>query len=151
MSSLADISTNDVEAVQWYRRAIDAGVEDAAFGLAKKYEDGLGVALDLKEAARWYRYAAERGNGGAQISLSRAYMYGRGVEQDDIQAWGWRMVREIVGLESFFDEEYQILVDRMTKNQRDEGWALAHRLHESISASAGERPSWVRLATCMTD
>ena len=45
MSSLADISTNDVEAVQWYRRAIDAGVEDAAFGLAKKYEDGLACKL----------------------------------------------------------------------------------------------------------
>ena len=151
MSMLADNATNDTEAVQWYRRAIDAGDDSAAFELAEKYEKGIGVELDPKEATRWYRYAAERGTRRAMLALSRAYMHGNGVEQDDIQAWGWRKAADIGAPDILIYEEDKILVNRMTENQRADGWALAHRLHESVSASEGERPRWARLATCMTD
>ncbi len=46
----------------------DAG---AMFNLGVCYDNGEGVAKDLKEAVRWYRAAADKGHADAKKALER--------------------------------------------------------------------------------
>ncbi len=52
----------DQKVVDFLKQRIEDGSADAAFDLAKRYEDGKGVKEDPKEARRLYSLAAERGN-----------------------------------------------------------------------------------------
>ena len=82
-------SSNDVEAVRWYRKAAELGNTDAQFNLGLMYTKGQGVVQDDMEAARWYRKAAEQGNASAQVNLGWVYENGRGVAKSDVEAVRW--------------------------------------------------------------
>jgi len=65
------------------------------FNLATLYEQGSGVAKDLKEAARWYLEAAKQGDIDAQMKVAELNERGLGVEKDDAAARKW--YRAVVG------------------------------------------------------
>ena len=74
------VQQDDVEAVKWFRKALDklqlgAGQGDAGaqFRLGGMYHNGWGVRQDYAEAVKWYRRAAERGMSGEMVPQ----MYGR--------------------------------------------------------------------------
>lgn len=62
------VEQNWEEAVQWYRRAVDAGSAAAMCNLGVCYERGEGVERDAAEAARLYRQAAEREDAAASAT-----------------------------------------------------------------------------------
>mmetsp|Transcript_42301 Transcript_42301/g.103306 ORF Transcript_42301/g.103306 Transcript_42301/m.103306 type:complete len:573 (-) Transcript_42301:125-1843(-) len=77
---------DDGDKVDWYRRKADQGDADAQYNLAVCYDEGKGVAQDLKEAAKWFQKAADQGDGDAQFSLGVCYHEGKGVAKDDAKA-----------------------------------------------------------------
>ena len=78
-----------VEAVWWYRRAIDQGHAGAHYRLGGMYEAGRGVPQNDTEAVRWTRLAAERGHVEAQYYLGIMYQWGRCVERNCAEAVPW--------------------------------------------------------------
>ena len=57
------------EAVKWFRKAADQGVELAQFKLGLCYASGNGVPENKAEAAKWIRKAAAQGNEDAKKLL----------------------------------------------------------------------------------
>lgn len=60
----------DDRVVAFLRQRIDDGSADAAFDLAKRYEEGKGVTADPAESRRLYALSAERGNEEAKAWLA---------------------------------------------------------------------------------
>jgi len=56
------------------------------------YEEGDGVAKDMKEAMKWYRRGAEDGRTESQFRLGEAYRDGEGVKRDKVEALFWFLV-----------------------------------------------------------
>jgi TPR repeat protein len=52
----------DARVVEFLKQRVEDGSADAAFDLAKRYDEGKGVTADPKEARKLYTLAAERGN-----------------------------------------------------------------------------------------
>ncbi len=77
------------KAVEWYKKAAEAGNLTAQFNLAKCYSDGKGIERSYDKAAEWYTKAAEAGYADAQANLGLLYEKGRGVNQDNAQAVSW--------------------------------------------------------------
>ncbi|MBQ2040071.1 MAG: sel1 repeat family protein [Thermoguttaceae bacterium] len=77
----------DREAVEWYRRAAEAGSSEGAFWVAVCYEQGRGVDVDAVMAFEWYKRSAEMGNLRGMSELGLLYGEGRGVERDDAKAF----------------------------------------------------------------
>ncbi|TDQ82199.1 TPR repeat protein [Dongia mobilis] len=74
------------EAVFWYTRAADLGLQQAMLKLAVIYQEGLpgtdgdaGIAADAAKAVPWLEQAAGLGNVAAMNELGRAYLAGDGV------------------------------------------------------------------------
>ena len=55
------VAKDEAEAVGWYRKAAEQGLDLGQFNLGVCYENGKGVAKDSAEAVRWYRKAAAQG------------------------------------------------------------------------------------------
>lgn len=77
------------EAAPLFRKAAEAGYAPAQYEIARMYEEGLGVDLNLKLAAFWYRKAADQGAAEAQNNLGSLYARGRGVHKSQSQAAHW--------------------------------------------------------------
>jgi TPR repeat protein len=56
------VSQDFVLAMQWYRRAAEAGDAEANCYIGELYENGQGVSRDYRQAMGWYRKAADAGN-----------------------------------------------------------------------------------------
>ncbi|HYE41781.1 MAG TPA: Localization factor PodJS [Caulobacteraceae bacterium] len=60
---------NPGTAVQWFRKAADAGLVDSQYNLGRLYEQGgAGIAADPAEAYKWYLIAAASGDAEAKSS-----------------------------------------------------------------------------------
>ena len=80
---------DECAAVEWYRRAAEAGHTGAQLSLGFCYEDGKGVTADACAAVVWYRRAADAGDANAQCQLSVCYLVGTGVPVDMRAATEW--------------------------------------------------------------
>jgi TPR repeat protein len=63
-----------------------AGDDQAQFYLARRLEQGTGVAADPSAAARWYLAALRKNHIGATLNLAAMYVDGRGVGQNRDEA-----------------------------------------------------------------
>jgi TPR repeat protein len=64
------VERDDVQAVDWFRKAAVQGNAIAQYDLGYAYESGRGVKADAREAAQWFARAASQGHGGAQARLN---------------------------------------------------------------------------------
>lgn len=78
-------------AVEWYRRAAEAGDPVATYNLGYLYDKGLGVPTNHEQAFRHYQRAADLGEPAAMNGLGLMYASGRASsrEPDLIQAYAW--------------------------------------------------------------
>ena len=83
------VAKDEVEAVNWYRKAADQNYVLAEDDLGICYAIGLGVAKDDVKALKWWRKAAQQNCSDAQLSLGVCFQTGHGVEQDNVQAYKW--------------------------------------------------------------
>ncbi len=86
---------DNVEAVKWYRKAAEQGNATAQNNLGVCYENGDGVAKDMKEAVKWYQKAAEQGNADAQLNLEPFYR--SGADEDKAEAFKWLLKTTMQG------------------------------------------------------
>ena len=56
-----DVTKDDAEAVNWWRKAAEQGYANAQYSLGWCYCNGVGVTKDDAEAVSWLRKAAEQG------------------------------------------------------------------------------------------
>jgi localization factor PodJL len=88
--ALARLANGDTaHAAPLLRRAANQGLAMAQYRLAKLYERGEGVPLDLTEARRWTERAAVAGNRKAMHDLGVYYARGEGAPFDEGQAFKW--------------------------------------------------------------
>src|ERR1035437_373053 len=80
---------NQVEAVNWFRKAAEQNYTNAQNDLGFCYAFGRGVATNMVEAAKWFRKAADQGQANAELSLGFAYKNGEGVTKDSVEAVRW--------------------------------------------------------------
>lgn len=71
---------------RWYKNKAEKGVASAQFHVAKMYEAGTDVAMNMSEAVRWYTSAADAGYSDAQYYLGMLYEKGIAVHQDSDKA-----------------------------------------------------------------
>ena len=77
------------EAVKWFRKAAEQGLEGAQNSLGCCYFEGAGLTQDYAEAVTWYRKAAEQNLARAQFNLGICYQHGYGVAKDEVEAAKW--------------------------------------------------------------
>jgi TPR repeat protein len=77
------------EAVKWFRKAAEQGLDAAQINLGSAYETGEGVPQDMKGVVKWYRKAAEQGHSYGQYRLGAMYMNGLGVTLNHKEARKW--------------------------------------------------------------
>jgi TPR repeat protein len=83
------------QAIDWYRKAAEAGYPPAEFALGRMTETGHGVVRDEKAATDWYRRAAEHGFAEAQVALAGDLLTGIGTadgKPDKIEALKWLLL-----------------------------------------------------------
>jgi TPR repeat protein len=81
---------DDLEAVDWFRKAAEQGDGTGEAWLGFSYFVGFGgVPEDRAEAMRWYQKAAKQGNATGERGLGEMFMYGIVVSHDDDQAAMW--------------------------------------------------------------
>ena len=64
----------------------EAGVASAQFDLARAYENGQGITVDIRESIRWLKSAAKNGHTEALFHLGLAFKRGIAVDQDSSTA-----------------------------------------------------------------
>jgi len=128
---------DDLEAVEWYRKAADQGDAGAQFSLGFMYANGHGVPKDEGEAVKWYRKAADQGLAEAQYNLGAMYANGHGVPKDDVVAYKWLL---LAGAQADEDarKSIPIIESRLTQTQRAEGQRLAREFKPRESAPSAK-------------
>lgn len=72
-------------AVDYLKKAIDAGRTEAMISYGALYYNGRGFKQDFDKAIYWYKEAAERGNPDAVSYMGYMYYYGRGNLEVDME------------------------------------------------------------------
>src|SRR3569833_198047 len=88
----ADVSVNYQTAMDWYRKAADAGYPPAELSLGIMYMSGRGTSKDPKTAVDWFRRAAEHGLPDAQVQLAGDTLTGLATadgKPDKVEALKW--------------------------------------------------------------
>jgi len=83
------VARDEVQAVQWYRRAAEQGHGSGQSNLGVMYATGRGVERDDNEAVKWFQRSGAQGTASGQNHLGAMYAAGRGVPKDDVQAVEW--------------------------------------------------------------
>ena len=89
MTGEKDIEQDETKGICWLKEAASQGNVKAQQIIAECYDEGKGVAKDMKEAAIWYRKVAEQGDEYAQLQLGFRYSMGLGVQPDMQTAMDW--------------------------------------------------------------
>jgi len=79
------VAKDFVEAVKWYRKAVEQGAAGAQCNLGARYYQGKHYV----EAVKWFRKAAAQENATAQFNLGVCYYRGEGVAKDYAEAVKW--------------------------------------------------------------
>jgi localization factor PodJL len=131
------------EGVSLLRRAANQGLAMAQYRLAKLFERGEGVPVDLAQARQWTERAAAAGNRKAMHDLGVYYARGEGAPLDEASAFRWfRQAAELGVADSQFNLGVLYQQGRGTVANTSEAlyWF-------SIAARAGDNDARARVAT----
>lgn len=131
------------EGVSLLRRAANQGLAMAQYRLAKLFERGEGVPVDLAQARQWTERAAAAGNRKAMHDLGVYYARGEGAPLDEASAFRWfRQAAELGVADSQFNLGVLYQQGRGTVANASEAlyWF-------SIAARAGDNDARARVAT----
>jgi TPR repeat protein len=90
-----DVSVNYQTAMEWYRKAADAGYPPAELSVGILYMSGRGTPKDPKTAVEWFRRAAEHGLPEAQVQLAGDTLTGLAMadgKPDKVEALKWLLL-----------------------------------------------------------
>jgi len=75
------VRSDPAQALPWFTKAAEKGLEPAQYSLGLAYENGLGTERDLAKALVWYGKAAEHGDVKAVKGVNRLKVPGAGVSE----------------------------------------------------------------------
>jgi TPR repeat protein len=65
------VQQNKAEAIEWFRKSAESGLDDSQAMLGALYLDGNGVPKDVALARRWLSLAAQQGHAGSKDLLKK--------------------------------------------------------------------------------
>lgn len=78
-----NVEKDDAKAIEFFRKGREGACSEAAYYLARCYENGFSVEADEAEAAKLYEEAARANDSSAVTRIGLAYLYGAlGYEKD---------------------------------------------------------------------
>lgn len=80
---------NFTKALEWYKKAAEAGLAEGHYNLGVCYEIGMGNVGDIQKAVTHFEKAAELGLVQAMQKLSSMYFTGNGVTQNEGKGLSW--------------------------------------------------------------
>lgn len=90
MGDILDKAEEDVEAVDWYRKAAEQANAAGEYGLGQMYLKGEGVKKDVEQARSYILRAAQKNHLEAVVLMMEAYRNGGlGLAADPAQADDW--------------------------------------------------------------
>jgi TPR repeat protein len=134
-----NVTVNYQTAMDWYRKAADAGYPPAELSVGILYMAGRGTPKDPKQAADWFRRAAEHGLAEAQVQLAGDMLSGVASadgKPDKVEALKWLLLGGHAVTDPLMKQVAQTqrtaLEGEMTPEDRDEAakraeaWRKAH-------------------------
>lgn len=110
---------DEKKAVDWYRKAVEAGKTSAMNNLAVCYEHGVGVEKNMEKAVALYREAAEYGEGASMYHLGDIAAHGTLGETNKAKSLDWykkavdvREPRAMVALGNAYENGSGVSKDR---------------------------------------
>src|ERR1700751_1547852 len=94
------VQRNPAEAITWYRKAADQGLQVAQHFLGLAYVNGEGVQPDDAAAARWFSRAHAKGFSQSQYMFGLMTLDGRGVQKDLVQGFAFMVMAGQGGVRS---------------------------------------------------
>jgi len=125
------VTTDYVQALDWYHKAADLGYAPAEFAVGVMTRAGRGIDMDEKGALVWFRRAADHGSAEAQVLLAADTLSGRATQDgkpDKIEALKWLLL----GADGVSDP----LMKQVAAHTQQE---LANQLSEDEQAEAARR------------
>lgn len=130
-------SSNQKDALVWYKKAADLGDRNALYQLGLLSETGVATKLDYADAMNYYEQASNKGNLSAKLALARMYQYGLGVTKDPQKAR--EIYKELAARDNAY-AQYQLAmsyVDGASNQQMPaEGIKLLQQAQENGSLQA---------------
>lgn len=83
------------QALTWLKRAGDQGEVLAMSVLAREYESGENVPINLSAAKTWHELGALAGNRTAMITVAEYLYKGKGGARDPVSGYAWARLAEI--------------------------------------------------------
>lgn len=125
------VDRNVQKAVGYYRKAANAGWEDAKLRLGEIYLKGNEKLQDYGKARKWLERAALDGSTRAQRDLGKLYAKGRGVHKDPVWAYVWY---EFAAKQGDYDAQQlrDGLIKSMTTDQLNEAQKLAQDVEPEV-------------------
>jgi TPR repeat protein len=138
-----NVSVNYQTAMEWYRKAADAGYPPAELSLGIMYMSGRGTPKDPKTAVEWFRRAAEHGLPEAQVQLAGDTLSGvanADGKPDKIEALKWLLLggdnvtdplmKQVAQTQRTTLQEQMSPEDRNEAENRAVAWRKAHAPQE---------------------
>ena len=123
------VPQDHAEAVKWYRKAAEQGLDFAQYNLGVVYSEGEGVPQDHAEAAKWWHRAAAQGFVSAQSKLGLMYATGQGVPMDYVLAYMWLNLAAAQGNQAAINGR-ELVVELMTPADISKAQRLARKWME---------------------
>lgn len=77
------------QAIEWYKKAAEAGDIDMYSKVGSMYEEGIGVPKDYRKAIEWYQNGIRHDDASSMATLGLVYYLGHGVKQNYKKAMEW--------------------------------------------------------------
>jgi TPR repeat protein len=134
-----NVSVNYQTAMDWYRKAAEAGYPPAELSLGIMYMSGRGTPKDPKTAVDWFRRAAEHGLPEAQVQLAGDTLSGVATadgKPDKVEALKWLLLggdnvadplmKQVAATQRTTLQDQMSPEDRTEAESRAVAWRKAH-------------------------
>lgn len=128
---LSDETPDYMKAFACFTRAANMENDQAAYQLAKMYDEGRGIPQDQAKALKWYEKA--QGILGVPLRMAVMYLEGIGTEQDDIKARNYLYVAISAGDST---EAPKLLKELYAKHADEMGDSESDKVYDIVETNA---------------
>lgn len=80
------VDKDEAKAFEYFQKAFDGGLKQAAFDLGQCYKEGIGTKMDLTKAVEMFKIGVKNGDVQSMLQLGLCHFYGIGVPRNEIEA-----------------------------------------------------------------
>lgn len=117
-------SRNFTKALEWYRKAAEAGLPEGYYNLGVCYEVGMGAVSDDKKAAEYFAKSAELKLPLGMHKMAALYFSGSGLPKDEAKAMEYLIKAGEAGLPQAANDLGLVYMNGLYEQPKDTGVAL---------------------------